>query len=83
MRCLMRRLTLVCATLSLSSCAHAPPTDSFCQVYNRVVLEKGDGSITASSGVKRRLLANERTYRELCLPKTEAGQADVQPTAQP
>lgn len=69
MRCLMQRLTLVCAALSLSSCAHSPPTDSFCQVYNRVVIAKGDGAITATSGVKKRLLANEYTYRDQCVPK--------------
>lgn len=68
MQCLMRRLTLVCVTLSLSSCAHAP-IDSFCQVYNRVVVAKGDGAITATSGVKKRLLANELTYRDQCVPK--------------
>jgi hypothetical protein len=69
MRCQMKRLTLVCATLSLSSCAHAPPTDSFCQVYSPVVVQKGDGAITATSGVKKRLLANELTYRDQCVPK--------------
>jgi hypothetical protein len=70
MRCLMRRLMLVCAILSLSSCVHAPPpTDSFCQIYNRVVVAKGDGAITATAGVKRRLLANELTYRDQCIPK--------------
>jgi hypothetical protein len=70
MQCLMRRLTLVCATLSLSSCAHAPPpTDSFCQIYNRVVVQKGDGAITATSGVKKRIYANELTYRDQCVPK--------------
>lgn len=70
MRCLMQRLTLVCAALSLSSCAHAPPpTDSFCQIYNRVVIAKGDGAITATPGVKKRLLANELTYRDQCVPK--------------
>lgn len=66
MRCLMLRLTLVCVALSLSSCVHTVPTDSFCQVYNPVVVAKGDGSITASSGVKKRLLANELTYRNQC-----------------
>lgn len=70
MRCLMLRLTLLCATLSLSSCVHTPEAvDSFCQVYNRVVIAKGDGAITATSGVKKRLLANETTYRELCILK--------------
>jgi hypothetical protein len=66
----MRKLMLIFATLSLSSCAHAPPpTDSFCQIYNRVVIAKGDGAITATSGVKKRLLANELTYRDQCVPK--------------
>jgi hypothetical protein len=61
---------MVCVALSLSSCAHAPPpVDSFCQIYNRVVVAKGDGAITATSGVKRRLLANELTYRDQCVPK--------------
>lgn len=66
----MQKLMLVCAALSLSSCAHSqPPTDSFCQVYNRVVVAKGDGSITATPGVKKRILANELTYRDQCQPK--------------
>lgn len=65
MPCLMRRLMMAFATLSLNSCAHAP-VDSFCQVYTRVIVAKGDGSITATSGVKRRLLANELTYRDQC-----------------
>jgi hypothetical protein len=60
---------MACAALSLSSCAHSPPTDSFCQIYNRVVIAKGDGAITATSGVKKRLLANEWTYRDQCVPK--------------
>lgn len=70
MRCLIKRSTLVCAALSLSSCAHVPPpTDSFCQIYNRVVVQKGDGSIAATPGVKRRILANELIYRDQCVPK--------------
>lgn len=70
MQCLMPRLMLVCSALSLSSCVHTPPAvDSYCQVYNRVVIAKGDGAITATPGVKKRLLANELTYRELCIPK--------------
>lgn len=68
----------VCAGLSLSSCvnkdgvwqfqATAQPTvvDSYCQVYQPVVVEKGDGSITAKTNVKKRILANELTYREQC-----------------
>lgn len=53
-------------SLSLSNCATAPVVDSFCQVYNPVVVEKGDGTITAKSGVKKRILANELTYKDQC-----------------
>lgn len=68
MRCPMKMLMLGFATLSLSSCATrgAPPTDSFCQIYNRVVVQKGDGAITATSSVKKRILANELTYKSQC-----------------
>lgn len=70
MQCLMKMLILVCAGLSLSSCAtRALVVDSFCQVYNPVVVEKGDGAITAKSGPKKRILANELTYREQCAAK--------------
>lgn len=69
----MRLAALLLLGLSLSSCAlfqPPPPTiDGYCQRYNKVILEKGDGKITASSGVKRRLLANELTYEEQCPPK--------------
>ena len=58
---------LLCVTLSQSSCA-TTAVDSFCAVYEPVVVAKGDGTITASSGVKRRLLGNEQTYRGLCAP---------------
>ncbi len=51
--------------LSPSSCT-PEQIDSFCQVYNKVIVEKGDGKIVASEGVKKRLLANELTYRSLC-----------------
>jgi len=44
----------------------APPADSFCQTYQQVVQAKGDGSIAATSGVKRRVLANELYYRQQC-----------------
>ena len=67
MRCLMKRSMLVCAALSLSNCVHvSPPTDSFCQIYNQVVVSKGDGAITAPLPVKKRILANELTYRDQC-----------------
>jgi hypothetical protein len=67
MQCLMMRSMLVCAALSLSSCATAPlPIDDFCQIYNPVIQQKGDGTISATSGVKKRILANELTYRDQC-----------------
>lgn len=43
--------------------------DSFCQLYTKVIIQKGDGSITASDGVKRRLLLNEKLYRQACPQK--------------
>jgi hypothetical protein len=68
MQCLMPRLMLVCAALSLSNCATVP-VDSYCQVYNPVVVQKGDGAITATPDVKKRILANELTYRSQCQGK--------------
>ncbi len=59
---------LLCAALSLSSCT-PEQVDSFCQVYNQVIVAKGEGRIEASPAVKRRLLANELTYREQCNKK--------------
>jgi hypothetical protein len=67
MRSVWMRLTASFLALSPSSCT-PQQVDSFCQVYNQVVVNKGDGTITATSGVKRRLLANEKTYREFCKP---------------
>jgi hypothetical protein len=58
-------LMLALSVLSPSSCT-PEQIDSFCQVYNKVIIEKGDGKIVASEGVKKRLLANELTYRSLC-----------------
>lgn len=66
MQCRTLKLMTACAALSLSNCAHAPPTDSYCQVYNPVVVQKGDGAITATPNVKKRILANELTYRSQC-----------------
>ena len=56
----------LCAALSLSSCVSPKVTDSFCSIYEPVVVNKGDGAIAATSGVKRRILDNEQTYRGLC-----------------
>jgi hypothetical protein len=44
--------------------------DSFCTLYNKVIVEKGDGRIIASEGVKRRLLMNEKFYVENCQKAT-------------
>lgn len=44
----------------------APPSDSFCQTYQPVVLAKGDGSITATPAVKRRILVNELYFKQAC-----------------
>jgi hypothetical protein len=67
MQCLIPRWMPVCMALSLSSCAHAPlAIDDFCQIYNPVIQQKGDGTISATSGVKKRILANELTYRDQC-----------------
>ena len=58
-------LIMALSALSPSSCT-PEQVDSFCQVYNKVIVQKGDGKIVASEGVKRRLLANELFYREQC-----------------
>lgn len=61
---------LGCAGLSLllADCSgHLPlSTDSYCQVYNPVVVSRGDGAISAPLPVKKRILANELTYRQEC-----------------
>jgi hypothetical protein len=67
----MVRLMMLCGALSLTSCATTPAqVDSFCQIYNPVVAQKGDGAIVATEGVKRRLLANELTYNQICRKPT-------------
>ncbi len=65
MRCPTSMLMLPLLALSPSSCT-PEQIDSFCQVYNKVIVQKGDGAITAAPGVKKRLLANELTYRSQC-----------------
>lgn len=65
MLCRLPMLMLALSVLSQNSCT-PEQIDSFCQVYNKVIVEKGDGKIVASEGVKKRLLANELTYRSLC-----------------
>jgi hypothetical protein len=51
--------------LSLSNCT-PEEIDSFCTLYNKVIVQKGDGKIIASEGVKRRLLMNEQFYVDNC-----------------
>lgn len=65
MRLPMMLLMLSFVVLNPSSCTQQE-VDSFCLVYSQVIVNKGDGSIVASSGVKRRLLANELFYRQQC-----------------
>jgi hypothetical protein len=67
MRSVWMRLTVSYLALNPNSCT-PQQIDSFCQVYNQVVVNRGDGTITATSGVKRRLLANEKNDREFCKP---------------
>lgn len=68
MRSAMLTLTLSFAALSPNSCT-PEQVDSFCQLYTRVIVEKGDGSIAAPTSVKRRLLANELLYKQQCAGK--------------
>lgn len=74
MRCPKTRLTPPFVVLSLlflspSGCKQEQ-IDSFCQLYTKVIVEKGDASIKAPIGMKRRLLANELLYKAECsLPK--------------
>jgi len=65
MRSLTMLLIMLCVILSLSNCTQEE-VDSFCLLYNKVIVEKGDGKIVASEGVKRRLLANEQFYVQNC-----------------
>lgn len=64
MRYQMLKLTAAFVILSPSSCATL--SDSYCTTYIPIITEKGDGAMTATPNVKRRLLANELTYRDLC-----------------
>jgi hypothetical protein len=59
---------MLCVGLLLAYCFSPPAisTDSFCSVYNRVIVEQGDSAISARGTVKRRIAANDVTYRCLC-----------------
>lgn len=67
---MIKLLLMPCVILSLSNCTTMfgtrTTTDSFCKVYDPVVVNKGDGSIAAPPAVQRRILGNEQTYRGLC-----------------
>ncbi len=39
---------------------------SYCQLYTPIIQQKGDGTIVATPGVKRHIIANEKTYRKVC-----------------
>lgn len=65
MHSLKKLLMLSLLALNPNSCT-PEQIDGYCQYYNKVIVEKGDGKITASDGVKKRLLANELTYKSLC-----------------
>jgi len=77
MRCRMQKLTPLLLVLSLpatdlSQCSQAElrlAADSYCSTYMKVIRAKGEGSIVATSEVKKRILANETTFRELCESK--------------
>lgn len=43
--------------------------DGFCLQYQKVIREKGEGSIQAKRVVKDRILANEERFRNECEPK--------------
>lgn len=68
MRSAMLMLTLSFVALSPNSCT-PEQIDSFCQLYTKIIVEKGDASITAPASVKRRLLANELLYKQQCAGK--------------
>jgi len=72
----LTRWTICCIALSLTGCGSLfpplqvkiadPADDSFCQVYQRVIQAQGEGKITAADPVKRRIAANEVTYKCQC-----------------
>lgn len=66
---LMLRLTLLCVSLSLSSCASMRPVDdSYCWLYHPLITKKGDAEKLAPVPKDQRLiiLGNEQVYRQNC-----------------
>ena len=70
MQCRPTKWTRNCALLSLSLLT-APQqctpeqVDSFCALYTKVIVNKGDAAIQAPLAVKKRLLVNEKLYNQL------------------
>lgn len=56
---------LLAATPILPEKCEQEQIDSFCKLYTKVIVEKGDEQIKAPLAVKKRLLLNEKLYREL------------------
>lgn len=54
--------------LALTAPSQCTPeqVDSFCQLYTQIIVNKGDSAIQAPLAVKKRLLVNEKLYREVC-----------------
>ncbi len=74
MQCRTKKWTPLLCLLSLPivaphQCQHTQAIDSYCSIYSKVIRGKGEGSITAKSEVKKRILANEVTFRDLCEAK--------------
>lgn len=42
-------------------------SDSYCSTYQRIIVSKGEGVITAARSVKNRIAANEKTYLCNCV----------------
>ena len=69
-RSMMKLLTLLCASLSLSSCAMPLRSvdDSYCYLYRPLITQKGDAARLASvpRDQKQIILGNEQIYRQTC-----------------
>ena len=60
---------LLLSQVDLTQCSEADRrlvADSYCSTYIKIIRDRGDGKIVATSEVKKRILANETTFRELC-----------------
>lgn len=66
MRPLLTLSVLLLVAPALPSNCTPEQTDSFCQLYTKVVVAEGDEKIKAPLSVKKRLLANEQLYHAVC-----------------